>query len=296
MEHFEDTVINGVPLSYLEGRIDQNDFNKIKELKADIVKAWGFVPNAKIKEWELLKEGDLVLFYADKSFFHLAVVHSKTHNQEVAKSLWGTDDKDRTWEYMFFIKEGKSIQLPFNPTILIKKDLENYASNYVVQGALLLTDKNADAMKKYLEEKEGTSFDDDSIEPTEEEEIIFHKRIREPNSVEEAMVEISRISTETKDSPVREKIKTARMLVRNPKFARLVKEKAKYVCEICGESPFTQKNGLPYAEAHHKSELSKKKIDNPSDMICVCANCHKVVHFGTEEELKKRANKKNLSM
>ncbi len=292
MEHFEDTVVNGLPLSYLDGKIDEKEFNKLKELKTSIVKAWGFVPNTKVKEWEKLKEGDLVLFYANKGFFYLATVYTKIHNKDIANSLWGTDDKERTWEYMFFIKDGKSVQLKFTPEILIKNDLTNYASNYIVQGALLLVGENANAMKKYIEENEGSNFNEDSIEPTEEEEVSFYKKIKEPNNVEEATAEIARISQEIKDVPVKEKIKTARMLVRNPKFARLVKEKVKYVCEICGENPFIQKNGLPYAEAHHKSELSKTKIDNPNDMICVCANCHKVIHFGTTEEFQKRMNKK----
>lgn len=49
-------------------------------------------------------------------------------------------------------------------------------------------------------------------------------------------------------------------------------------------------NAVRYAEAHHKSELAKTKIDNPNDMICVCPTCHKVIHFGSEEELTRRYN------
>lgn len=293
MGHFDDTVVNGVPLSYFDGKIDKNEFDKLKELKTSTIKAWGFVPNAKVKEWTKLKEGDLVLFYANRGFFYLATVFTKIHNKNIAESLWGTDEKGRTWEYMFFIKDGKSIQLIFTPEVLLKNDLTNYASNYIVQGALLLMDKNADIMKKYIEENEGSDFNEDSIEPTEEEEVSFYEKIKEPNNPEEAIAEIVRISEEIKNDPVKERIKVARMLVRNPKFARLVKEKAKYICEICGEGPFMQKNGLPYAEAHHKSELSKTRIDNPNDMICVCANCHKVIHFGVIEELQKRLNKKS---
>jgi hypothetical protein len=291
MEHFEDTVVNGIPLGYLEERIDDADFNKLKELNSDIVRAWGFVPNAKVKEWEKLKEGDLVLFYANKGFFHMAVVHSKTHNQTVAQSLWETDDQGRTWEYMFFIKEGKSIQLPYDPTILIKANLESYAPNHIVQGAQLLTGRNAEEMRKYLEEKEGTSFDENIVEPTTEEEVIFHKKIKDPITVAEAEEEIRRIAIDIADKPVKERVKVAKMLVRNPKFARLVKERVKYICEICGVKPFIQKNGLPYAEAHHKSELARTKIDNPNDMICVCPTCHKVIHYGTEAELKRRYDK-----
>jgi len=282
MEHFEDTIedtiVNGVPLSYFDGKIETSDFSKLAELSSDTIITWGFVPNSKISEWKKLKEGDIVLFSAKKTFFYMGVVHSKIHNKKIAQSLWGYDDQNRTWEYIYFIKEGKSIQLPYKPEVL------EYKSNHVIQGSQLLNDEKSTAMKEYLEDIEGSSFDENVVVPTEEEEKIFQRKIREPNSVEEAMAEINRISNEVKNEPVRERVKTAKMLIRNPKFARLVKEKAKYVCEICGEKPFMQKNGLPYAEAHHKSELSKTKIDNPNDMICVCPTCHKVVHFGTEEE------------
>ncbi|MBA3284734.1 MAG: HNH endonuclease, partial [Nitrosopumilus sp.] len=206
-------------------------------------------------------------------------VHSKTHNKEIAESLWGLDAEGRTWEYMFFIKEGKSISLPYKPEVL------EYKPNHIVQGALLLSDEKAEAFKEYIEKNEGTTFNETDVEPSEEEEAVFHRKIKDPATVEEAESEIERVANEIKDQPVREKIKVAKMLVRNPKFARLVKERVKYICEICGVKPFMQKNGLPYAEAHHKSELAKTKIDNPKDMICVCPTCHKVIHFGTNDEL-----------
>jgi 5-methylcytosine-specific restriction protein A len=59
---------------------------------------------------------------------------------------------------------------------------------------------------------------------------------------------------------------------------------------MCGAKPFKQKNGQPFAEAHHTGELSKTKIDNPNDMKCLCPTCHRVVHFGDENSIKTRLN------
>ena len=292
MDHFEETITNGVPLAYFDGKIDESSFNKLKELKAGTIKAWGFVPKGDTMEapssWSNLKEGDLVFFYGKKQFFHLAIVHFKLHNQEIAKELWQVDDQGRTWEYMYFIREDKSIQLPYDPSILIRADGEQYSSKHIVRGAQLLTDRNAIVMKSYLEEKEGTSLDEDNIDPTYEEEVSFYKKVKEPLTIKEAEDVIKKIALEAQGKPVKEKVKIAKMLVRNPKFSRLVKERAGYICEICGEKPFMQKNACFYAEAHHKNELAKTKIDNPEDMICVCPTCHRVIHFGTESELQKR--------
>jgi len=296
MSHFEDTIMNGVPLGYFDNKIANNELQTLRDLNTSAVKVWGFVPGKNTRDaagWNKLEAGDLVLFSAKKEFFYMAVVHSKIHNKEIAEDLWGTDDTGRTWEYIFFIKEGKQISLPYLPTILVKADGTPYKSNHVVQGAFLLQGDNAVAMRKYLEEKEGASFDEENVEPTETDEVTFRKSIKDPLTVEDAQKELEKVSVEMKNAPVKERIKVAKMLVRNPKFARLVKEKAGYVCEVCGTAPFMQKNGLPYAEAHHKSELAKTKIDNPDDMICICPTCHKVVHFGTEEELKKRYIKKD---
>jgi len=59
--------------------------------------------------------------------------------------------------------------------------------------------------------------------------------------------------------------------VGNSLYARLVKEYAGYRCEICGTEGFLQRNGNPYAEAHHTEGLARTRIDNPGRMMCVSA-------------------------
>jgi len=133
----------------------------------------------------------------------------------------------------------------------------------------------------------------DFIEPTEKEEIEYTQKIKLPRSIEEAEKEIIRISKEISNEPVKERIKIAKILSRNKMYSSLVKERVEFICEICGARPFIQKNGKLYAEAHHKFELSKTRIDTPQDMICVCAQCHRVIHYGDEMELNKRMALKN---
>jgi predicted HNH restriction endonuclease len=71
---------------------------------------------------------------------------------------------------------------------------------------------------------------------------------------------------------------------RHPKAARWIKEKANFTCEVCGESGFRKTTGGRYAEAHHQEPYCKFGKDDLDKMICVCAQCHAILHFGTEEE------------
>ncbi len=287
MQHFEDTIASGVPLAYLKNELKPKEYQKIKQLGQRSVKVWGIVPtlsNQPRREWLDLKKNDWVLFYARKSFYFIAQVHLKIHNKKLAKELWGVDNEKRTWEYIYFIKEGKEIELQYIPSII------GYSDNHAVQRATLLDEEQSGALKKHVEENEQGTLDPETIEPSKKDELEFVKQVSPPQTVSEAEKEISRITGSLQYKPIETKIRTAKILSRNPRFARLVKERASYVCEICGQKPFIQKSGLPYAEAHHKLELTKIKFECPSDMICVCPICHRVIHHGNKKSLEDRKN------
>jgi hypothetical protein len=286
MKHFEDTIVHGVSIENIQNRITAEELKILKELRTDIVKVWGIVPtpeNEPRRQFIELSEDDIVLFYAHRQFYYAAKVLLKIHSKELALEFWGTDTEGRTWEYIYFIKEGINIETPYDSTVL------NYKPNHIIQGAILLNDVKSHALLNYIEHHEGEIVDDEIIEPSSEEEQDLFKRIPVPRTPEEADILIKKISNELKDEPVEKRIRIAKILARNPKFARLIKEKAKYICEICNVGPFLQKNGEPYAEAHHKYELSKTRIDNPKDMICVCPTCHRVVHYGNDKALQERS-------
>ena len=214
-------------------------------------------------------------------------------NRKLAREWWTTDKIGRTWEFIYFIKEGKQIEVPYYPEILKKINGEKYNPNHVVHGAILLNVENSVNMLKYIEHHAGELVDEETINPTkEEEEKIFHISLG-INTQKEAIQKIKEITKQAENKPVKERIRNAKSLVRNPKFARLVKEKNLFVCEICEQKPFIQKNGLFYAEAHHKFELAQTRIDSPEDMICVCPTCHSVLHYGNEQSLKNRKQQKN---
>jgi predicted HNH restriction endonuclease len=64
-----------------------------------------------------------------------------------------------------------------------------------------------------------------------------------------------------------------------------VKSQNQYICQVCGASPFLTRTGQPYAEAHHVTPLHKLESGSLAyeNVICVCPNCHRKMHYGNVE-------------
>jgi hypothetical protein len=59
--------------------------------------------------------------------------------------------------------------------------------------------------------------------------------------------------------------------------------RARGKCEGCDtEAPFLKKNGQPYLEVHHLTELSDNGSDSPTNVIAVCPNCHARISYGID--------------
>jgi predicted restriction endonuclease len=213
-------------------------------------------------------------------------VYFKIQSDSLAKAIWGENANGVSWEYIYFVKEGKQIEVPFDPTVIGNKE------NQVIQRAYALNEASSVLLKKYLDEKCGDFVEESIVQPSSELTEKIYNRSLKLRSPEEILSEIEKLSVEAESKPVKEKVTMAKALSRNYKFARLVKERVLYICEICGSKPFIQKSGLPYAEAHHIDELAKTRIDSPNKMICVCPTCHRVLHYGDDASLAERRKMK----
>ncbi len=63
-----------------------------------------------------------------------------------------------------------------------------------------------------------------------------------------------------------------------------VLRRAAGVCEACGDSGFRMANGAIYLETHHVVPLSQSGPDVVWNVVAVCANDHRVAHFGELRE------------
>jgi hypothetical protein len=78
------------------------------------------------------------------------------------------------------------------------------------------------------------------------------------------------------------------------KFADQIKKQENYECKICkalGLNPFsfTKRNGIPYIEIHHVIPVSEgvQGTLGPQNLITVCANHHRQLHYGNIELIEK---------
>ena len=60
------------------------------------------------------------------------------------------------------------------------------------------------------------------------------------------------------------------------------------VCEGCGNKTFRRaSDGEFYLEVHHKKPLSENGSDTLDNTCAICPTCHRLLHYGTDEEKKK---------
>ena len=85
------------------------------------------------------------------------------------------------------------------------------------------------------------------------------------------------------------KERVSRSIERGP-IGALVKKANEYKCQLCAALGrdavgFKKKNGDPYVEAHHVMPVSKKQVGSlsGSNILTLCANHHRQVHFGHVE-------------
>lgn len=92
------------------------------------------------------------------------------------------------------------------------------------------------------------------------------------------------------------KMRLSQYISRSAEVVRITKERAKGVCQLCGQpAPFIDKNGNPYLEAHHIVWLSRGGEDNTDNTVALCPNCHTKMHIVDDDKdvefLKKQSKK-----
>jgi hypothetical protein len=82
------------------------------------------------------------------------------------------------------------------------------------------------------------------------------------------------------ESTERHLVTTYRVL-RDTALARRIKADMKFTCEVC-KTRIVLSDGTPYAEAHHVRPLGNPHNgpDHPSNIVCVCPNCHVKLDYG----------------
>jgi predicted HNH restriction endonuclease len=91
-------------------------------------------------------------------------------------------------------------------------------------------------------------------------------------------------SSEFPSAPNRSAVRRHLVRERSTLLARLRKEKDGYTCQICGINfrELYGDLGTGFAEAHHRIPLASPQANKSTkleDLITVCANCHRMLHY-----------------
>ncbi len=82
----------------------------------------------------------------------------------------------------------------------------------------------------------------------------------------------------------------ARRYERDKTLVSKLKQERGSNCQICGFS-FTKQDGTDYCEIHHLESLADGGLDVSSNMLVLCANCHRRFHYGNVQVLSHTALK-----
>ena len=127
----------------------------------------------------------------------------------------------------------------------------------------------------------------------EQEETVFQKKIDESEGYA-SQADIDAINN--REPELNENNSTRYQT--NTRLAKTVIKRHNYICEIdCLHTSFINSKGKPYMEAHHLIPMSSQKdflpvnIDREENIICICPNCHRAIHYGSIDEKKDRLSK-----
>lgn len=97
--------------------------------------------------------------------------------------------------------------------------------------------------------------------------------------------ELRELAIKYSGKAAKKEVKTSTVYVRKKIIANYVKDRAKGVCQLCGQpAPFIDRKGKPYLESHHIVWLSNDGDDAIENAVALCPNCHKKMHVLNDAE------------
>lgn len=139
-QHYSDTVLHPVQLSRMRKYLDLATVQRLEELyKGGEIPVWGFTPgtnNSNLAKWNRIEPGDVALFLRQKFAFASSTVAFKIHNHDLAVELWGYDNKQQTWEYVYFLDEIQNQMIPYEHLnqLLDYEPENNFQQSLVLDG------------------------------------------------------------------------------------------------------------------------------------------------------------------
>jgi 5-methylcytosine-specific restriction protein A len=112
----------------------------------------------------------------------------------------------------------------------------------------------------------------------------FHKEIADQVAAckSKSIKALEKYLNSKPDVPPLLKAVTTYVYIREPALVAWALKKANGICQSCGsKAPFKKTiDNTPYLEVHHCKPLSEGGFDNMDNVIALCPNCHREMHYG----------------
>ena len=95
--------------------------------------------DANVSKWKRVHDGDLAAFTSSKQVIYWGHVTHTVHHAALAEHLWGRDDKNQTWEFVYFLKDG-AFEGPHMDEI---NPLLGYQDGFSPRGVMVLAEDKA---------------------------------------------------------------------------------------------------------------------------------------------------------
>lgn len=259
-------LIPGYDAIFGEGPKEENWIVPCNCERYDIIKAfskhheldWHTAPQIKN-----IKKGDIVYIYVGKPYSRLMyrceVIKTGLPNREIDDSEFVKVSED--------IWKGESFRIRLLDKLdgldLSLDDLNDHGIAGNIQGARRI-------------EKETLSYVKNNSRPSKLHEMINSEEIQQLASLSEDELESA---LNTKDDGSCYVFKEAIVKVRKINTAVIDKLKLLYhgACQLCGGN-IGFDFGKEIVEAHHIEYFSKTQNNDPSNIIVLCPNCHRLIH------------------
>ncbi len=141
--HFTNTIETPVAFSQIDSLLTARELSELNKEHTESVLVWGVVPGdngSNVTKWHKMQKGDIALFTGNNQIFGSATVTVKLYNTKLAEFLWGRDEKGQAWEYLYFLKDFKARDIPYEHF----SECVGYKKNFVPQGFNVLDQKRSD--------------------------------------------------------------------------------------------------------------------------------------------------------
>lgn len=150
MVHYQDTIVNRVPLERLSPFLKANLRDRLREIFRDRpIAVWGSQAGPKNRSnFERMSPGDDVLIVEGARIRLLGKIAAKTENPALSRELWKglSGNESTTWDLIYFIANARELDVAFAEFCR----LLGYAPSYQLRGfTTVAPDKLEDFYRRY---------------------------------------------------------------------------------------------------------------------------------------------------